>query len=71
LSEDNKEAGTFFEKKVPKKTFAPGGVWLGIAFKPLLRRGLKAIPSQTPPGAKVFCAAPAEGLFFKKALLAL
>jgi hypothetical protein len=28
----SKEAVTFFEKKITKKTFAPGGVWIGIAF---------------------------------------
>jgi hypothetical protein len=59
---------TFFEKKVTKKTFAPAGVWTGIAINRLRWRRLMAIPVQTPAGAKVF-ARPRRGAFFQKALL--
>jgi hypothetical protein len=62
--EKTKKAVTFFEKKVTKKTFAPGGFWTAIAVNRLRWRRLTAIAVQKPPGAKVFCA-----LFFKKALL--
>jgi hypothetical protein len=65
-----------FEKK-NQKTFSPGGFWVGIgvyvvsrwiAFKRLRRSRLKAIPTQKPPGEKVFAPHPRRG-FFQKALL--
>jgi len=58
-----KESKKFFFEKKNQKTFSPGGVGAGIAFKRLLWSRLKAIPAPTPPGEKVFAR------FFQKALL--
>jgi hypothetical protein len=54
-----------FLKKSAQKTFAPAGVWTGIAFKRILRSRLKAIPVQTPAVKRNFLL-----LFFKKEVLA-
>jgi hypothetical protein len=61
----SKESSAFL-KKSAQKTFAPGGVWTGIAFNRLRWSRLAAIPVPTTPGAKGFLVASGGAPFFQK-----
>jgi hypothetical protein len=60
-----KEAVTFFEKKVTKKTFAPLGAGTGVAFNRHRWWRLKALPIPAPTMIKSFLRRTRGGAFFQ------